>query len=202
MIFSPVSSTPFVIILNMWCFWLLLSTELVFLMYHHPRSHSCVVMISSDTIILYMKSMVFFSHLCALLYAYLHGISSAVLLPSHSVLPDTYAKLALVWMTLIRLVKSLASLLLSGPFTAYMRFCWTAKVTNAHFSGDFPPLGKNYCFLLLFISSLLTICLSLYEVFNLLPMVDSRLLRAVLKAIKTGSSWHVCQTTPRTPIGL
>lgn len=49
----------------------------------------------------------------ASLYAYLHGISSAVLLPSHLVLPGTYAKLGLVWMAWIRfmlLVKFLPSL--------------------------------------------------------------------------------------------
>jgi len=33
-------------------------------------------------------------------------------------------------------------------------------------------------------------------------VVDSCLLKIMLKAIKTVSSWHVCQATPRTPIGL
>lgn len=50
---------------------------------------------------------------CASLCAYLQEISSAVLLPSHWVLAGTYAKLALVWMALIRfvlLVKPLPSL--------------------------------------------------------------------------------------------
>lgn len=88
-IFSPILSTPFVIILNMWWFRLLLSTDLVVLMYHHLRSHSYMVMISSDTIILHVKTMAFLSFPCASLYAYLHGISSAVLLPTHSLLPDT-----------------------------------------------------------------------------------------------------------------
>lgn len=45
-------SVPFVIILTMWCFCLLLST--VFLLYYQPGLYSWVVMISSEVIILYV----------------------------------------------------------------------------------------------------------------------------------------------------
>lgn len=86
---------------------------------------------------------------------------------SHSILPDMYAKSALVCITVIRLVKFLASLLLFWPFTSLFETVLNSKGHRYSSLLIFSSAEKTPHFLLLFIFSLLTIYWSLYEGFSL-----------------------------------